>query len=250
MCYNVGVWSDTVEYKVNIDKFDGPLDLLLYLIKEQDIDIFEISLDEITKQYLSYIDAMRNLNLDIASEYLVMAAELTFIKSKTLLPKTKDEEEFEEDPKQELINRLLEYKRYKEVTGVFKNLESNRKDIYTKEPCNLEGFIDEEVVYVDEMEVSELLNCFQRFLERKIKEKPLNTKITQKEYSVSKRSSEILSVIKTKKNVSFDELFDVFTKDYFVVTFLSILDLAKKQSVTIEQKDNFSNIYLKLKGSV
>lgn len=239
-----------MEYKVTIDKFDGPLDLLLHLIKENDIDIFDIKIDDITKQYLNYINDMKKMNLDIASEYLVMAAELAYIKSKTLLPKTKVEEEDGLDPKQELINRLLEYKRYKEMTSIFKNLEENRKEIHTKEPCNLKSFIDDEIIYMDEMCVDDLINCFQKFLERKVKEKPLSTKITSKEYSVSKRSVEILDVVQKKKTVSFDELFDVFSKDYFVVTFLSILDLAKKQNVTIEQKNNFSNIYLKLKGSV
>ena len=249
ICYNVSVWSGSVEYKVTIDKFDGPLDLLLHLIKGQDIDIFDISLDIVTKQYLGYIETMKKMNLDVASEYLVMAAELTYIKSKTLLPRQKSEEDEEDDPKQELINRLLEYKRYKEITTTFKNLEELRKEVFTKEPSNLCGFVDEEVIYVDEMDVDDLISCFQKFLERKIKEKPLNTKITKKEYSVSQRSNEIFSIVKSKKKVSFDELFEVMTKDFIVVTFLSVLDLAKKQSVTIEQENNFCNIYLKLKGS-
>ena len=110
-----------MKYEININEFQGPLDLLLHLIKQSNINIEEISIDEITKQYLNYIQRMEELNLDIASEYLVMAAELIEIKSSSLLPK-KDivEDEFEEDPKEKLINRLLKYEQYKKMTDTFK----------------------------------------------------------------------------------------------------------------------------------
>ena len=122
-----------------IDKFEGPLDLLLHLIKEDNIDIYDIKIETITKQYLDYIESMKELNLSVASEYLVMAAELIEMKSKLLLPKKQLEEtdEYEEDPREVLIEKLLIYKRYKEVTSEFKELESSRKMIFTKEPFNL-----------------------------------------------------------------------------------------------------------------
>ena len=128
-----------MDYKVTIDNFDGPLDLLLHLIKEQDIDIYDIKIEDITKQYLDYIKAMKELNLSIASEYLVMASELVEIKSKMLLPKRSADlsDEYEEDPREVLIERLLLYKQYKEVTSDFKNLEKERKLILTKNPENL-----------------------------------------------------------------------------------------------------------------
>ena len=127
---------ENMNYKIMIHEFEGPLDLLLHLIKESDIEILDISVEEITKQYMDYIDAMEELNLNIASEYLVMAAELLEMKSIELLPRKKQEleDDYEEDPKARLIERLLEYKRYKEVTPELKELEENRKQVYTTEP--------------------------------------------------------------------------------------------------------------------
>jgi segregation and condensation protein A len=240
-----------MDYKITIDNFDGPLDLLLHLIKQSNIDIFDISIEQITKQYLEYIKSMERLNLNVASEYLTMAAELIEMKSSILLPsdKNKDDDEYEEDPREKLINRLLEYKRYKEVTSIFKNLEELRKNIYTKDPSSLSEYIDEETKIVSELTKDDLLEAFSKFLERKQLEKPLNTTITKKEYSVKDRSNEILKLIHTKKRVSFDELFEVMTKEYVVVTFLSILELAKKQLVIIDQENNFANIFLVQKGS-
>ena len=132
-----------MKYEININEFQGPLDLLLHLIKQSNISINEISIDEITKQYLDYIQKMEELNLDIASEYLVMAAELIEIKSSSLLPKSDIEnDEFEEDPKEKLINRLLEYEQYKKMTSTFKELEEYRQEIYTREPDNLLDYQD------------------------------------------------------------------------------------------------------------
>lgn len=232
-----------------IHDFEGPLDLLLHLIKESSIEITEIKVDEITKQYLSYIEAMEELNLDIASEYLIMAAELIEMKSSTLLPNKKVEEDtYEEDPREQLIARLLEYKRYKEMTSVFNELEEIRKEIYTKDPEDLRTYKDPSEVSLDEdITLDILLEAFQKFLARKHAEKPLHTKITKKEYSVSKRNNEIRSLLKKKKKIQFEELFDIYTKDYVVVTFLSILDLTRKQEVEIVQENNFSPIILSAK---
>jgi len=130
-----------MHYEVRIDEFEGPLDLLLHLIKQSNIDIYDISLSDITDQYLDYIKKMEELNLDVASEYLVMASELIEYKSRQLLPK-KDlkEDEYEEDPKEELIRKLIDYKRYKEVTETFKELESVRSNIYTKSPSSISSY--------------------------------------------------------------------------------------------------------------
>lgn len=240
-----------MNYNVTIDKFEGPLDLLLHLIKQSDLDIFDISIEEITKQYLDYINAMEKMNLNIASEYLVMAAELIEIKSSTLLPRNKEEvdDEYEENPREKLINRLLEYQRYKEVTETFKNLESSRKEIYTKAPSDLKEFVNKEQTLSNDVSLDDLMEAFNKFLNRKELEKPLNTKITKKEYSVSVRSTEIRKILKEKKKVLFEELFEILTKEYVVVTFLSILDLARKQEIEISQENNFNKIILKLKES-
>ncbi|MDD3452884.1 MAG: segregation/condensation protein A [Bacilli bacterium] len=240
-----------MDYKIRINQFEGPMDLLLHLIKKSDIDIIEINIEQITNQYLEYIMAMKNLNLDIASEYLTMAAELIEIKSSLLLPnKEINEDEYEEDPKENLIKRLIEYKKYKEITNNFKELEEERKQIYTKLPSNLDDYKDQnKIVNFGEVDINALLEAFNKFLERKKEEKPIHTKITKKEYSVSARCKEIRNILKTKKKMNFEDLFEVITKDYVVVTFLSILDLAKKGELEIQQEDNFDKIVLSLKGS-
>ena len=149
------------KYVVTIDNFDGPLDLLLHLIKEQDIDIYDIKIEDITKQYLDYIRHMKELNLEIASEYLVMASELIEMKSKMLLPKKKEKEDddYEEDPRELLIERLLAYKRYKEVTSEFKDLELTRKMVFTREPDNLNRYVKEDE-NSEELGVAELIDAF------------------------------------------------------------------------------------------
>ena len=237
-----------MKYEININEFQGPLDLLLHLIKQSNISINEISIDEITKQYLNYIQRMEELNLNIASEYLVMAAELIEIKSSSLLPKNEvDEDEYEEDPKEKLINRLLEYEQYKKMTDTFKELEEYRQEIYTREPDNLLDYKDNDEVDYG-VDLNDLIDALNKFLEQKQLDKPLNTKITNKEYSVSIRSHEIRNILKKKKKVNFVDLFEVYNKEYIVITFLSILAMSRKQEIEIEQEQNFKNIIIKEKG--
>lgn len=238
-----------MKYEVNINEFEGPLDLLLHLIKKSNISINEISIDEITKQYLEYINNMEELNLDIASEYLVMAAELIEIKSFSLLPRQEiEEDEFEEDPKEKLIKRLLEYEQYKNLTGTFKELEEYRKEIYTKEPDNMLEYKDSNDNIDYGVDLNDLIETFSKFLKEKELDKPLATKVSTKEYSVGKRSFEIRNILKKKKKIEFSELFDICTKEYVVVTFLAILAMSRKQEIDIEQESNFKNIIIKEKG--
>ncbi len=233
-------------YKFIINDFEGPLDLLLHLIKESNINITDISIEQITKQYLDYIEAMEEMNLDIASEYLVMAAELIEMKSKVYLPiKEKESEEVEEDPREQLINRLLEYQRYKDSIESFRDLESERKEIYTI-PINTMSDIEKEVK-INELPIDVLTEAFNNLLRRKMEEKPITTKITKKEYSINVRNDEIRKILKRRKKVEFEELFEIVNKSYVVITFLSILDLARKQEILIEQDKNFSKIYLSYK---
>ena len=235
-----------MDYKIMIDEFEGPMDLLLHLIKKENIDIIDISIEAITKQYLDYIEQMENLNLDIASEYLIMAAELLEIKSSKLLPK-KDDEEEEEDLEANFINRLIEYKQYKEVTEQFKELEETRKEIYTKIPDSLNQYKEDSKIDLGDTTIDDLVNAFSKFLNRKELEKPLNTKITAKEYNIDERSYEIKKILKKNKRMNFRELFDVYRRDYVVITFLSILSMAKKQEIDIKQDNNFKDIYISLK---
>lgn len=235
-----------MEYIVTIDKFQGPLDLLLHLVKQTNLDIYEIKIEEIVSQYFNYIKQMEEMNLNIASSYLVMAAELLEIKALMLLPK--DEEivdEFEENPKDRLIKRLIEYQNYKDLTGEFQELENKRHEYYTKLASNLSDYdLKINGSLPDDIDLNDLMNAFNKFLERQQLQKPLNTKIANKEYSIFERSLEIKKIIKEKKKVSFEELFDIRNKGYIVVTFLSILNLAKTKEVKIEQENNFETIYL------
>lgn len=237
-----------MDYSVKIDSFEGPLDLLLHLIKKSNIDIYDISIDEITKSYLEYINKMEELNIDVASSYLVMAAELMEIKSKSLLPKVEEEEEDEEEVSREnLINKLVEYKKYKDITSKLKELEENRNNIYIKSPENINNYVNEDI-YKEEVDVDRLIQAFKDFLDRKNMEKPLKTKITNKEYSVKERKNNIRSLLKEKGKLEFSELFDdIFNRGYVTITFLSILEMSKEKELKIRQDKNFGNIYLEMR---
>ena len=229
-----------------IGDFEGPLDLLLHLIKKSKMEIFDIEISEITRMYLNYIEEMTDMNLDIASEYLVMAAELIEMKSRKLLPNKKDEEEdaIEENPEEELKRRLVEYKKYKESTEVFRSLEENRANYYTKAPESLKQYSSEKLENDGSVGIFDLLDAFQKLLERQEYNKPKNTKITRKELSVKERVAKIRDILKVHKKLNFIELFDDFSKPYVVVTFLSVLEMAKNREINIKQDNNFSDIYL------
>lgn len=232
-----------MDYAVKIDAFEGPLDLLLHLIKESKVDIWDIKIVDITDQYLNYIKSMENLNLNIASEYLVMASELMEMKSKMLLPRYQEESEEEEiDPREQLIQKLIEYQKYKEMTKSFKELEEVRHEFYTKAPESLKEYVDEDTVISSDVTLDDLMKAFEKFLQRKKLEKPLSTTVTKKEITVEERRTSIRKILKEKKKVDFFELFEEVTKEYVVVTFLAVLEMAKKQELTIYQENNFDNI--------
>ena len=239
-----------MEYCIKINEFEGPLDLLLHLVKESNIDIYDININEITAQYLDYIHKMEELNIDVASEYLVMAATLMEIKSKSLLPSEKKEDtdtDEEEVSRENLIQKLIDYQKYKEITKDFKELEANRRNIYTKAPSKLNEMLDTKFVNDTDTTVDDLLKAFTMFLERKNMEKPVITKVTSKEYSVRKRKSDIKSYLQTKGKAEFSELFTIYSKSFIVVTFLSILELAKEDEVLLNQESNFDKIFIELK---
>lgn len=234
-----------MEYKFKINEFEGPLDLLLHLIKESEMDIMDIEIVKLTDQYLNYINDMEKLNLSIASEYLVLASDLMYLKSKTLLPKKEDQEEEEEfiETKENLINRLLEYKRYKEVTSNLKQLEELRSNIYTKTPSNMKPYQSTSITLNDDITLDDLVKAFKEYLERKKLEEPLTTKVTTKEISIEERRKSIKNILKLRKKVEFFELFEQFSKPYLVATFLSMLEMAKEKELLITQENNFDKIY-------
>ena len=230
---------------ININNFDGPLDLLLHLIKVNEMDIMDIKIEEITKQYIDYINSMESLNIEVASEYLVMASELIEIKSRLLLPKEKldDDSEEEVDPREELARRLLEYDAYKKLSSILEEKNEVRSFIYTKVPESSSNYI-EETNYNGEGNINDLVEAFKLYLNRKKKNKPLKRKVAINEVSVSSRCIEIRNVLKKKKKVSFFSLFESDEKEYIVATFLAILEMAKNGELNIKQKKNFSDITL------
>lgn len=233
-----------MNYNFKINEFEGPLDLLLHLIKESKMDIMDIKIDELTDQYLSYIKQMKELNLLVASEYLTLAAELLYLKSRYLLPKKEEIEEDSEyqEAKDDLVNRLLEYQKYKELTPSFKNLEEKRLEIFTKTPSDLREY-SENVKLGEDISLNDLLKAFEKFLERKKYSEPLTTKVTTKEITVEERTKSIRDMLKKYKKVEFFDLFEEISKSYVVVTFLSILEMAKDKEITITQENNFDKIY-------
>lgn len=238
---------DKNTYNIKINEFEGPLDLLLHLIKKDNINIYEISITKITQDYLDYIHKMEELNIEVASSYLVMAAKLMEIKSASLLPqKPKEEGEDEEEvSKEALINKLVEYQKYKELAPFFKEKEQKRKEIYIKSPEKIKNYI-EETKLLGTGNIDDLVKAMNAFLKRKDDEKPLTTKVTTKEYSIKERKQSILKTLKEKGRVTFTSLFEEYNKPYIVVTFLSLLDMIKEGTIEVKQKENFSDIILEM----
>ena len=234
-----------MSYQCNLDIFEGPLDLLLHLIKEQKMDIYDIPIAEITKQYLDYLDLLSELNLEMVGEYLVMAAELAKIKSKTLLPTPETEEDAlaaaGEDPRAELMRRLLEYQRYKEAAFELRQREYDQQQLFTR-TGEIELSNSEEELLI-EANVFDLLTAFQKVLKDKSFTKNFEIKVTT--LSVSDCISDILEILNASDSVTFDSLFTVLdTKQEVIVTFLAILELMRMQLIRSQQGQHFDTIRL------
>lgn len=233
--------------KLCINDFEGPLDLLLHLVKTAKMDIYEIDTKYIIDKYLEFIESVPKDDLDDASEYLVMAAELIHLKSRLLLnldSESEDNDEFSINSEEDLKNKLIEYERYQNVTNVFKELEEKRNEFFTKLPENLNEFVDTKEKLEGNMDVELLKNALIELNKRMSYQKPINTRITRKEISVEERKEYIREFISKRKNVKFTDLFEEYSKDVVVATFLSILDMCKTQEITLRQDSNFGEIYI------
>ena len=241
-----------MEYLVKIDAFEGPLDLLLHLIQKLEIDIYDIPMKEITEQYMSYIHTMQELQLDVASEYLVMAATLLAIKSKMLLPKqdaemmSDDEYQYEEDPREDLVERLIEYKKYKEAAKELKDREEERSLMFTRPPIDLSQYEKSELPTTADLNVSvyDMIAAFQKLLRRKRLQRPLSTRITRQDISIEQRMDDIRALLHPTFQKPFSELFSYEDKSQLVVTFLALLELLKRNEITVQQQDNFSELFI------
>lgn len=236
---------------VKLETFEGPLDLLLHLIQKAEVDIYDIPVSQITEQYLLYLDSLQEAQLEVASEFLVMAATLLEIKSRMLLPKPpKLEEEYpyedEVDPRQELVERLLEYKKYKELAETLRDKEMERSLLYTREKTDLTPYLPmEKPNPVEGLTVVDLIHAFQRTL-RKMRKEASFAKIRRDEISVSDRMTEVLELLQTQQGKClFSQLFvDSFSREELVVTFLALLELMKVKSIVCYQHALFEEIVI------
>lgn len=232
--------------EIRIDKFEGPLDLLLHLIKKDEMDIYDIPVASITTQYLAFLDEMKSLNLDVAGEYLVMAATLLLIKSKMLLPQTEDElpEEEEIDPRAELVRRLLEYQRYKDAAVTFDRQPQLERDVFTHPQGVLNN--EPEASETPELEpvgIFELVEAFRGLL----KQVPAEYvhEISSEQLSVTERIHQILSTLQQHERISFTTLVpDQLKRPELVVMFLAMLELVKMKMVKIYQNNRCGEIWL------
>ena len=232
----------------SINDFEGPLDLLLHLVKAKKMEIISFDIALITKEYINFINREDNLSIDAYSEYLVMASELIHLKSKSLLSKDDEEDEgYVFESAEDLQMRLLEYEKIKNMAGNFKELEEKRGEVYTKLPSSLSEFKEDKTIVGSDITLNDLLGAFEAFLARQKYLEPKTTKITKKELNLEERCSSIRNLLRIKKGkVKFLELFDDISKPYVIITFLSILDMAKTGEIKITQKNNFSDIFVEV----
>lgn len=235
-----------MDYLIDINNFHGPLDLLLHLVRSTEMDIYEIDTSVIIEEYLNYIEKMQDLNIDVASEFLVMAATLVHLKSKMLIGSTEEsnseEIEFEINSEDELKTRILEYEKYKNMTEIFKELEEKRNDFFTKEPVSLKEYSDIGLKNDGSVTIEDLVNALLAYQDRLNEQKPIHTKITKKELSVEDRIVSIKDKLKSTKKMDFFDLFEEVTREYLIVTFLAILQMNKNDEINIYQEQNFGNI--------
>jgi segregation and condensation protein A len=230
--------------EITLDKFEGPLDLLLHLIRKEEMDIYEIEIAQITVQYLAFIDAMQSLNLDIAGEYLVMAATLLHIKSRMLLPVHEEEniEEEELDPRAELIRRLLEYQRYKDAALTFAALPQLDRDIFLAAPLATESG-EEESLELEPVGLYALVEAFRDLLKKAPKD--FVHEVTAEHLSVTERIQTILNLLQERPQLPFSELLPApLVRSEVVVMFLALLELVKMNLVKIYQNRRCAEIWL------
>lgn len=236
-----------MDYSVSLNVFQGPFDLLYHLIEKKEIDIYDIPIAEITEQYLEYLNQMIQFNMNVASEFILMASTLIEIKSQMLLPA----KEKEEDPRQELVNKLLEYKMFKDISEELKKYEDESSFYFSKpkEEIALTSDVKTEQLSLNEINIYELYNIFMSLIKNQdlkiIKEDKL--KVYRENYSIKDCVDELKSKLKVAGRVS---LFDTFrgkkqiTKEYVVTTFLAVLELSGKQGMKIYQTDIYSDIII------
>ncbi|WP_173916256.1 segregation/condensation protein A [Halobacillus sp. Marseille-Q1614] len=238
----------TDRYQVKLDGFEGPLDLLLHLINRYEIDIYDIPVSTITEQYMNYIHTLQELELNIASEYLVMAASLLAMKSQMLLPAQQLNDDYaedeEEDPREELIQRLIEYKKFKGAAESLKQKEEKANRVYTRAKVDAEDDGEnDEPLEPGEVSMLDMLDAVNRLLKQTKSRTVQETKIKKDEISIQMRMDEILDKIKIETTgTRFHDLFEEKTKPHIVVTFIAVLELMKNKDITCVQPNHFDEL--------
>lgn len=230
-------------YSIKVPVFEGPLDLLLHLIKENKIDIYDIPIAVITKQYLEYIEMMKELNLEIASEFLVMAATLIYIKSRMLLPPDETiETKEQEDPRAGLVQRLLEYQAYKEASGTLRQREEVWTNIFSRPPIGKDEFEVEPELYLFDVNIFDLIGALKKIMS---KIPPEAIKITRETLTVKDRIAMILDKMENEHTIRFDALFEEdTTRMQIIVTFLALLEVLRLGLVRAYQDKEFGTIWI------
>jgi segregation and condensation protein A len=231
------------DYKVKLDVFEGPLDLLLYLIKQDEIDIYDISLERITSQYLEYLQAFRELNIELAGEFIVMAANLIYLKSRSLLPVDQQppaEDAEEDDPRWDLIRQLIEYKKFKEAAAELHQRELEQERIFAREGALAPRF--QEPLRLGDVGIFQLINAFQIVIKR-LEARQDVQEIFSEVYSVSEKIDTILQRVAAGAPIRFSDLFGAtVSRLEVVVTFLALLELIRLKQVRAIQKNIFEEI--------
>lgn len=237
-----------MEYRIKLDLFEGPLDLLLHLISKAKIRIEDVSITEITEQYLDYLYKMEEFDVEIASEFLIMAASLLHIKSRALLPKPSIKEDEESDPEQDLIKRLVEYKKYKEASEKLKERESLYSNIYYKLPEELIDEKDDATLSIVEGDAEDLLMAFKRLMLKKEYTKPKESvyPITKQPITIDQRINELEKFFYINHECNFSELFDdQYHRSDIIITFLALLEMLKSNQIYVFQKGQFEDIFIR-----
>ena len=234
------------EYKVQFEVFEGPLDLLLYLIKKEEVDIYEVNLTKLATQFIEYVDLMRQFDLEVAGEFLVMASTLMYIKSRELLPVEQqavvEEEDEGEDPRWELIRQLVEYKKFKDAAAKLQTLEERQENVFPRVPGKIE-FESEAAPAKSEVGIFDLLNAVNAVLKR-FQEKEAGTReIYEDKWTVSEKMEFVLKTITERTSVKFSELFAAAAnRSEVVCTFLALLELIRLKQLVCVQPEPFAEI--------
>lgn len=235
------------EYKVQFEVFEGPLDLLLYLIKKEEVDIYEVNLTKLATQFIEYVELMRQFDLEVAGEFLVMASTLMYIKSRELLPVeqqavVEEGEEKGEDPRWELIRQLVEYKKFKDAAAQLQVLEVRQENVFPRVPGKIE-FPAEEVAVKPEAGIFDLLNAVNGILKRFTEKAASTREIYEDKWTVSEKIEFVLTLIAERGSVKFSELFEqAANRAEVVCTFLALLELIRLKQLACVQPEPFAEI--------